>query len=268
MFKRLFKNYKTPLLVVHYAGRELCRIPKASTETCYSLELNSNEPTLIFEDQKTSYRYDMGSMIEEGLRWVHLSVRVHSNYACQADCLLNDSSQVPSREAFINGAVKAIRFQPFYLPQSSYDNRTLMGQGLFARGFHFSGSITPRNVSLLCICDRCRGSFRLQSFHAGFSELAYFYCSNGPHTLAIGSSIEGAPAVLTEPTSNKLRNLENKLPPCIECGGQFSYTNPLRCPHCGEPYIDFLSHPEIRKNEYYGNYLYGSSLQTCKDFQF
>jgi hypothetical protein len=38
--------------------------------------------------------------------------------------------------------------------------------------------------------------------------------------------------------------------------------NPLRCPHCGDPYIDFKAHPQLRVNEYYGNTFYGERPLT------
>lgn len=48
-------------------------------------------------------------------------------------------------------------------------------------------------------------------------------------------------------------------------GTSFSYLNPLRCPHCTAPYIDFESRPEIRAGEYYGNYLHGTDPQRYND---
>jgi predicted amidophosphoribosyltransferase len=55
---------------------------------------------------------------------------------------------------------------------------------------------------------------------------------------------------------------ESRLPKCNKCGGFFRYMNSLLCPHCNKPFIDFNKHPEERKKEYYGNYLYGGSIQV------
>ena len=54
-----------------------------------------------------------------------------------------------------------VRFQPFMLPEFTVDTSDLAGKGLFDRGLHFPGSITPGNVSVLCLCDSCKKSFRL-----------------------------------------------------------------------------------------------------------
>jgi hypothetical protein len=140
----------------------------------------------------------------------------------------------------------------------------MRGQGLFARGFHFSGRVTSGGISLLCLCDACHGTFRLQSFHAGFSEIAYFYCSRGPHTLAAKYWVEDAPPLLVAPDPAALRRFEARVPPCAACGGDFRYMNPFRCPLCLAPYIDFHRHPGLREREYYGNRLYGGTLQWWK----
>ena len=189
-----------------------------------------------------------------------MSVRVHDGYACQADCLVHISNEL-AENSLLKGTVKGIRFQPFYLPQCKANPKELIGQGLFHRGLHFSGTVTPGNVSSSCICDYCGKSFRIQSFHAGFDQSAYFYCSNNPHTLITSAYIAGVPAPLSHPTPSVLSEIESKLPPCKQCGGTFRYANPFLCPHCKRPFIDFQRHPEIRDNEYYGNFLYSERLQ-------
>ena len=55
--------------------------------------------------------------------------------------------------------------------------------------------------------------------------------------------------------------IEKVLPPCQACSGAFRYLNPLRCPHCRAPYIDFPRYPDIRRSEYYGNVMFGSRPQ-------
>lgn len=114
--------------------------------------------------------------------------------------------------------------------------------------------MTRANVSLLCLCDECGSSFRLQSFHSGFSALDYFYCESGLHTLVVPAQIAHAPERF-DPDALAA------LPPCRECGKRFRYLNALRCPGCHSPYIDFAGHPDIRAGEYYGNFFYGGELQ-------
>ena len=259
IFKRNKKQ--TPLLIVTLEGRDICTIYHIPVEERPIVDLKSQNPILTFTDSEgTKYNHDLSSVVQEGCTWLHLSIRVHEGYACEADCLIHTSDQLDA-SAFHTGQVKGVRFQPFYLPQCSGNPAELIGQGLFSRGLHFPGTITPGNVSASCICDFCHKSFRLQSFHAGFGNNAYFYCSKGPHTLIISSYVNGAPAPLSHPDPKDLTKLESRLPKCQQCGGDFKYLNPFVCPHCLKPFIDFVRHPEIRDNEYYGNYLYGGIYQ-------
>lgn len=264
-FKR--KNKQPKILTVELDGKVLCSVSQVPVEEVPSARLESVNPILTFVDSAgRRYNHDLSSVVQERGGWIHLSVRVHDSYACEADCVISSSSKV-DEAAFGKGEIKGIRFQPFYLPECSANPAELIGKGMFFRGLHFAGTITPGNVSASCICDFCRKSFRLQSFHSGFSNSAYFYCSNGPHTLVIDSHIEGAPAALSHPEPAVLAALESRLPACQECGGDFKYLNPLLCPHCLRPFIDFGKHPDIRDSEYYGNYLYGGAYQRWDEGQ-
>ncbi|HEY7546139.1 MAG TPA: hypothetical protein VID27_14705, partial [Blastocatellia bacterium] len=215
---------------------------------------------IFIDSQGSTFVHDISSVKNEGSDWIHLSIRVSSEFTVMADCLTGDSSDPPT-EKFLNGEALGIRFQPFYLAECKFDPKELVGAGLFTRGFHFSGVVTPGNVSLSCVCDHCRRSFRLQSFHAGFSNLVYFYCSSGPHTLTASSYLDDAPPVMGEADRDALARFEARLPQCEKCGGDFKYFNSLLCPHCSRPYIDFQNRPDEREVEYYGNLLYGDSLQ-------
>lgn len=263
VFKR--DKQQSPLLSVAVDGTEFCVIHRIPAEEKPSVDLTSSSPMLTFTDSRgRKQSHDLTSVVAEGCSWIHLSVRVHDGHVCQADSLINMERTV-DEAAFGRGEVKGIRFQPFCLPEGSGNLEELVGQGLFYRGLHFPGMITPGNVSASCICDFCQRSFRLQSFHTGFGNNAYFYCSKGPHTLVISSLVEGAPAPLSHPDASALAKLESRLPRCEQCGGEFRFLNPLVCPHCAKPFIDFRSHPEIRDNEYYGNYLYGTKPQQWEE---
>jgi hypothetical protein len=256
---------KIPLLSVTLNGKEVCSIRRIPNEKRFVLRLESEHPLLVFKDSSgTTYNHDLTSVVEEGYTWIRLFVQVSDKYSCQADCLINSSDKLDD-SSFMKGELKGIRFQPFYLPGCKSKPEELIGQSLFFRGLHFPGIITQGNVSISCICDFCRKSFRLQSFHAGFGNDAYFYCSKGPHTLVIDSHIEGAPAPLCHPDKDALNNLESRLPKCQQCGGEFKYLNPLLCPSCGKPFVDFIKHPQIRDNEYYGNHIYGQKCQIWKE---
>jgi hypothetical protein len=253
------------ILIVSSGGTEIARVSSADVPArhCPSLELSADDPTLTFTDSEgQSYVHDLSSALAEGLPWVHLDVRVSQRFAAEADCLLSASpSSEVAEEEFRQGG-KAIRFQPFYLPEMTAGNpQDLVGKGFFFRGLHFPGMITPGNVSLGCICDVCRRSFRLQCFHAGFSDLVYFFCDGGPHTLTVSSYVEGTPPLLEYAPPERVAPLEAQLPACERCGGAFRYLNPFLCPHCRAPYIDFQRYPLLRATEYYGCHLYGERTQ-------
>jgi hypothetical protein len=225
------------------------------------VQLTRAGQALRFIDSEGAARtYDLSSIYEEGERFLHLSVSVRPTFVVQADALFTKDGKNPGEVVQGLGG-RGVRLEPFYLPECDADPADLIGRGLFYRGLHFPGIVTRGNVSLLCICDRCRKSFRLQSFHAGFSDLTYLYCSKQPHTLVASSYLEDAPPVLGGADAASVARFESRLPPCEQCGGEFRYMNPLRCPHCLGPYIDFERHPADRANEYYGNYLYGGALQ-------
>jgi hypothetical protein len=225
-------------------------------------ELRDEQQSLHFIDSAGSDRsFDVSSIFSEGGRFLHLSIRVGPTFAVESDCIVTKSADENPQDAFQSGTAPGVRFQPFMLPEFTDDTSILLGKGLFFRGLHFSGSVTPGNVSVLCLCDYCNKSFRLQSFHAGFGQVTYLYCSGGPHTLIASNYIEDAPPVLGEAIESVAR-FERRLPECSECGGSFRYMNSLLCPHCKGPYIDFTQHPEERKKEYYGNHLYGRSVQV------
>lgn len=253
-----------PLLIARLSGEELFRFErKEPADQQIKVRLLTKDPALELIDSAGKSRvYDLTSAVAEGMEVALFTVSVGPTFALEADCVLGES-KVPSEKDLLNGKGRGIRFQPFYLPECEGDPKELVGRGLFFRGLHFSGTITASYVSALCICDACAKSFRLQSFHAGFGGNAYFYCNQKPHTLMISEYEEGAPPALGPPQDlEALARLEAKLPACAQCGGSFAYWNPLRCPHCLAPFIDFPNHKEDRYSEYYGNYLYGGEPQS------
>jgi len=254
---------EAPLLTVRLDEQVVCtaRADQLPVEFTPSVQLAHAGQALDFVDSQGGTRsFRLASLFDEGIRFLEMSVRVHASFAVQADAILM-RERGDARESFASRDGLGIRLQPFVLPEGGGEPARMRGQGLFARGFHFPGLITPGNVSHLCLCDACGGTFRLQSFHAGFMDVAYFYCDRAPHTLTASGWLPDAPPALGTADPEGVRRFEAGLPPCAECGGRFAYLNPLRCPLCLEPYIDFPRHPEIRGNEYYGNFLYGRGAQ-------
>lgn len=204
--------------------------------------------TIEFEDSAgTVRRHDMP--VRSG--WLHLSVRVHPNLGCQADAVITVQPEHPPGMPLADDDT-GVRFQPFFLAGAP-TVPDLSGRGLFARGLHFNGRITPGNILLSCECDACGKTFIARSLHAGFADVGYFYSASGRYTLTVDAALEGAPTPLSEPDPAALSILEGRLPTAPD-GSHFAYRNPFRCPHCHEPYIDFIAHPGQRPGEYYALY--------------
>jgi hypothetical protein len=79
--------------------------------------------------------------------------------------------------------------------------------------------------------------------------------------LVVSSDEPGVPSALDNADAAAVAAFEGALPKCTECGGAFKHANPLLCPHCKWPFIDFAKHPGERGREYYGNHMYGADLQ-------
>jgi hypothetical protein len=252
-----------PLLTAVFEGVEILRLeaPLPLGEKLV-LPVTTSAPELVLDTRGLRYAYDLSSVLADGARFLHLSISVsdrEDDYLVRAHCVLADNANGPRRREG-EGAPRAIRFQEFHLPESGIDPNEGAGRGMFHRGFHIRGAITPGNVSHLCICDSCRKSFRLQSFHAGMMDLEYFYCDGGPHTLT-ASAYDVETPTFDELGTNAARRFDGRLPRCEKCGGKFGYLKPFLCPHCSMPYLDFARFPLDRDVECYGHYLYGDSTQ-------
>ncbi|MFD1950442.1 hypothetical protein ACFSGX_06640 [Sphingomonas arantia] len=238
----------TPRLTVRVNGRTVATVHTTDIPCDLHPDVALDAPATIefVDDAGTVHRHHLPA--DSG--WLHLSVRVHPNLGCQADAVVTARPDHASGAAIADDEV-AMRFQPFFLPGATAP--TLTGRGLFARGLHFAGLVTPGNILLSCECDACGRSFVVRSFHAGFADLGYFYSASGRHTLTVAASLPGAPVALADPDPTALAALEASLPAAPD-GTAFAYRNPFRCPHCAAPYVDFTSHPEQRAGEYYGLY--------------
>lgn len=252
----IFKKKELPLLLMKVNGTEVCTVAPSDLpcEKAPSIHVEPSGVLEFIDSSGEAHTHELGPI--EG--WYHFSVRVHPNLACQTDCVITNSPKFDPA-AFSSGEATGIRFQPFFLSGAKIKNEDLKGKGLFARGLHFSGTISSGNIVLSCECDHCKKSFQIRSYHAGFSNSGYFYSGSGRYTITVSDQIPGCPAALSEPNSVALAELEASLPLAPD-GTAFKYGNPFRCPHCSAPYIDFESFPKDRPGEYYGNYFVGSEL--------
>ena len=243
-----------PLLCVQVDGVEIASIAHADIpcEVTGSQEIAAGAEIAFILASGERHVHALGA--QRG--WAHVSVRVHAGLGCQADCAITATEHYDPQD-LLQGNGSGIRFQPFFLPGALVDPEQFRGKGLFARGLHFSGLVTPSSVRLSCECDACHRSFVLQSFHAGFSNADYMYSGSGRYTLLLDAHVPGVSGALGSADPDALARLEASLPPAPD-GTAFRYLNPLRCPHCAAPFIDFERFPEQRAGEYYGNTLFGT----------
>lgn len=252
----LFKKKSPPLLVIQVNGVEVCTVTDTDVpcEKTPSVQVATGSSVAFVDSEGTAHRHSLTS----ASGWAHFSIRVHASKAVQADCVISDSPTFDPG-AVMQGHATGIRFQPFFLPGAPMSNDALAGKGLFERGMHFSGNITPGNILLGCECDACHQGFTIRSYHAGFSNAGYFYSASGRFTLTVSTTVAGSPAPLSTPAPAALASLEQVLPLAPD-GSRYAYLNPFRCPHCAAPYIDFQANPGLREREYYGNYFEGNEL--------
>lgn len=182
-------------------------------------------------------------------QFMHSAIKINANSSVQIDgYITKDSTGCETTD-------EGVRFQPFFLSDRDEKNKELIGKGMFERGLHYSGYITPRNIRLICICDQCKKSFNVEFSHAGFSEVQYFYSSNSKETLIVpyDNNLINVPTQLQKEINiDELKEIENKLPKSGD--GKFEYYNSFKCPHCGDDYINFRANKEMRSYEYYLNF--------------
>jgi hypothetical protein len=180
--------------------------------------------------------------------WLHLEVFISIDLTCQASAIAS-SRKIRAPDERIGDDEIAMRIQPFFLAGADAVP-DLAGEGLFARGLHFGGTITPSNMLLSCRCDACGQSFLGQSNHTGWLDQTYFYSESGRFTLITDIRVGVAERGNTEPDYASMEALVKALPSAPD-GSKFSYSNPFRCPYCAAAYIDFQKHPDLHDREYY-----------------
>ena len=196
----------------------------------------------------------------------HFSVRLLENDAVMIDGVI--SKQKDKCPNWQDNDYEAIRLQPFFLTTADHaTSKGIIGKGVFERGLHYSGTITPTTVRVICICDNCNKSFTVQHFHAGFSNSQYFYSDDSKQTLIVNyGEIENLPSQLQKVIDDEtIADVEKKLPKPTIGTGSYRYYNSFCCPHCLNPYIDFQKNKQIRPNEYYGLKYINDKFYTLKE---
>lgn len=211
-------------------------------------ELKSSVPEIkIYENKKYLRTYKIepkNSNPDLSGHFFLCEVRVNRNFSVQIEGVISKD-----KENFENG--EGVLFQPFFLSNKKIRNEDFFGKGMFSRGLHYQGHVSSGDRRLICICDVCEKSFSVDFYHAGFSEVQYFYSSHSMETLIVYyGEIENMPFQLQENIDeNILKEVEAKLPKTFD--GSFKYYNSFCCPHCHSPFINFEKNKEIRPFEYY-----------------
>jgi len=228
-----------------------------SRDIDFVFELSQPIPEIkVFENEDIVRCYKVETLSENSDltdQFLHSSIRILRNSAVMIDGIISGSKV--SCPGWTDKNYEAIRCLPFFLSNKAEVNEQLIGKGLFERGLHFSGTITPSSVRNICICDGCNYSFSIQHFHAGFSEVQYFYSSDSAETLIVPyGAIANLPSQLQNDIDDSiLESIESKLPVPGNGVGAFRFYNSFRCPNCLSAFIDFENNREIRPGEYYGN---------------
>ena len=228
-------------------------------------ELKTAIPTInVYENGKLIKSYLIETLLANpdlSGQYLHSSVRIFKNSGVMIDGII---SRDPIKfSTWTDKDYEAIRMQPFFLSDGEASNVKLKGQGLFMRGLHNSGTVTPGGVRAICICDNCEKSFTVQHFHSGFSEAQYFYSTDSKQTLVVPlSEMKYMPAPLQVEIDDQILSIiEELLPKPISGSGEYKFYNPFRCPHCAAAYIDFENYKNIRPTEYYGIYHINNKMQ-------
>ena len=223
------------------------KIDDVQTVIRTGFSISSSQKDLCFIDSTLSItKFNLSSVLEEGLNWVDLSLQISEDFIVQADCRLGVDKEIPYDP-------KAIMFQPLFLPECRLDLDT-KGKNIHKRGF-FSWWSGARNLSLLGLCDNCNDSFRLAIYDTGWAPEIYYYCEKGIHLLLAKPNREFR---LVDASTHHV--IEAMLPECNICGTNFLLNNSFRCLHCGTPYLNLEAFPEER-SERYALSLYGEEYQ-------
>ncbi len=240
---------------------------KVPYERKYTMEFNESIPTIYIEEDGKRIANFIVEPIKENPdlsgQYIHLYTSVTKDFIFMMDGIITKNSNLPDLNK--KRDFEGVRFQPLFLANCKL-NIESEGKGLFDRGLHYSGQVTPGNVRLVCICDFCKKSFSISSFHTGFSESQYFYSEDGLQTLVVNLwDVKGVPGPLASGVDvDRLKQVEKTLPKPTYGKGRYKYYNSFRCPHCQKPYIDFEKFPELRTKEYYGNVFINKEAQVYR----
>ena len=232
-----------------------------STSSEYSfnktIPLNENELTLsLYDDGVKVRQYTLETEDNDDFsgKFFHLCVRLNHVGnppipVAQIDGFISDSSE--DQKMGLNDI--GYRMEAYFLScgGEAREQRIKMmrGQDLVVKGLKYPGYTTPANVRLIGICPECGKSFCFHgyAFYMGQEDVAY--SDDGLSCCSISAYA---------PIDKEKWTYEVD-------GITFRYYNSFNCPHCGTPYIDYKSHPEIKNFGVSGCVLLGRKHYTFKD---
>lgn len=221
------------------------------------LSFDNPTPTIkVFENSTLLKTFNIETLTTNSNltgQYFHISIRLLENDGVMIDGIISKHND--KHQYWQDSDYEAIRFQPFFLTTADLaTSQRIIGKGVFERGLHYSGTITPTTVRVICICDNCNKSFTVQHFHGGFSDSQYFYSTDSKQTLIVPyNKIKNLPTQLQKEVDEKIiAQVEAELPKPTKGKGNYRYYNSFCCPHCLSPYIDFQKNKQIRPTEYYG----------------
>lgn len=221
------------------------------------LSFDNPTPTIkVFENSTLLKTFNIETLTTNSNltgQYFHISVRLLENDGVMIDGIVSKHND--KHPDWQDSDYEAIRLQPFFLTTADPTTKQLtIGKGVFERGLHYSGTVTPTTVRVICICDNCDKNFTVQHFHGGFSNSQYFYSDDSKQTLIVRyGEIKNLPTQLQKAVDEKIiAEVEAELPKPTKGKGSYRYYNSFCCPHCLSPYIDFQTNKQIRPTEYYG----------------
>ena len=208
-----------------------------------TIPLEEKTPTIsIYEGDKLAAEYYLENNENEDFSDKLLSIR--GSFICRGGVswLMFEGVVILNRQVDIDLAFKSLdtiiyRFENHYIDAENEKTKEAIswidGAELDAKGLRQGNHITPANVRCVGMCRKCNKSFVFYTLNYQMRNAQPVYSDDGLNTARLH----------TEPVDKKNWR--------ITLGGiTYRYYNNFCCPHCGETYIDYKKHNELKR---YGN---------------
>jgi hypothetical protein len=109
---------------------------------------------VVYENDTPCIQYHVDPLLNNPSlagQFLHTSIRVLDNYGLMIDGIITKTADESATGTRRYDFDEAIRFQPTFLSPSAHKNSETIGMGLFSRGLHFHGYVTPATVRACCV---------------------------------------------------------------------------------------------------------------------